>query len=288
MANTVIDVQISFTGKTPIVTGDKRLTLINLARLLRNMNHGGQGGGSSQYVDVQASEVAASATVTVAAPTTGQTVTIAGTALTAQQSRARAVIDPDTVQAADFFTLNGVVFTAVNGAVVLGEATFDCSGSDTACATSIAAQVSAYAHPDLTGLIGAFVTSTDEVTFYAFAEGTSGNAFTLTSSSNSTLPVTGSGFLAGGAAVANNKFDFGTPDAYVAASLARAVNASTTAAVQQVTASVSSAVVTLTAKVSGVSGNAITLTSASGTTLAVTGSGFLAGGSAGAVTRFNF
>ncbi len=294
MANQVIDVQISFSSKAaaPLVVGDKRLSLLNLAQLLRGLNSGlevSSSGLGGSYVQFQSTLVAAHATCTVVAPTTGQTVSIAGTALTAQQSRARSVVDFDTAIAGDTVTVNGVVFTGTAGAVTLGDATWSVDSTDAANAISFSAQLNAYASPVLSGLVTSFVTSTSEVTIVALAEGTSGNALTLTSSSNITVPVTGSGFLAGGAAVANNKFDFGSTDALVAASLARAVNASTTAAVQRVSAvAATTGVVTITAKVAGVAGNAITLTSSDGGTLAVTGSGTLASGSAGEPVRFSF
>jgi hypothetical protein len=291
MANSIIDVQISFPSsvKTPFVAGDKRLTLLNLARLLRGLNAGTASRTGQSYAQFQATLVAASATVTMAAPTTGQTVSIAGTALTAQQSRARATCTPTTAIAGDTVTVNGVLFTGTAGAVVLGAATFSIDASDAATATSLAAQVNAYVSSSLNGLLNAQVLASGVVTFVALAEGTSGNALTLTSSSNTTLPVTGSGVLAGGAAVANNKFDFGSGNALVANSFARAVNASTTAAVQQASATSDGvSVVTVTAKVAGVAGNAVTFTSSDGGTLAVTGSGFLASGSAGAATRFAF
>jgi len=286
---TRIQLDLSFAGKSPIVSGDKRLTMLNLDRLLRAINHGSHYrlGSTGPVVKVIPTIVAASATVTMATPTTGQTVTIAGTAMTAQQSRARATCTASTVLANDTVTVNGVVFTAVNGAVVLGEATFDCSGSNTACAASLSAQLNAYVSPKISGLVTSKSASA-VCTVIAQAEGTSGNAITLVSSSGSTLAVTGSGFLAGGAAVANNKFDFGSTNDQVAASFARAVNASTTAAIRRVTAVAASAVVTLTAKIGGAAGNAITLTSSDGSTLAVTGSGFLASGSQGEPVVFNF
>lgn len=283
-----IDVQINFEGKTPIVTGDRRLTLLNLAQLLNALNHGSRYKMGASYVQVQSTLVAASATVTMAAPTTGQTVSIGGTALTAQQSRARATCTPATAIAGNTLVVNGVTFTGQAGAVTLGDPTFSIDSSDAATATSIAAQVNAYVSSSLNGLVTALVLSSGVVTFVALAEGTSGNSITLTSS-GVTLAVTGSGFLAGGAAVANNKFDFGSGDALVAASFARAVNASTTTAVQQVSAASDGvSVVTLTAKVAGVAGNAVTLTSSDGATLAVTGSGFLASGAAGDPVRWVF
>ncbi len=288
---TRILLDLTFEGKTPLVAGDKRLTMTNLDRLLRAINHGARYRTASGNPKVKTTPtiVPATATVTIAAPTTGQTVTIAGTAMTAQQSRARSVVDFDTAIAGDTVTVGGVIFTGTAGAVVLGDATWSVDSTDAANAISFSAQLNAYADPAISGQLTSFVTSTSEVTIVALAEGTSGNAITLTSSSNVTVPVTGSGFLAGGAAIANNKFDFGSTDALVAASLARAINASTTANIQKVTAvSDGVSVVTLTAVLGGVGGNAITLTSSDGATLAVTGSGFLTSGSQGATTTYTF
>lgn len=283
---TRIDCQISFEGPTPLVSGNRYLTLTNLAQLLNALNHGSRQRtpGVVPTVKVTPSIVRSTATVTVAAPTTGQTVTIAGTALTAQQSRARATATPVSAVAGDLLTVGGFAFVGTAGAVTLGALTFSIDTSDAATAVSIAAQINAYV--PLQQSVSAFVSATGVVTIAAVAEGTSGNGITLTSTGG-TITVTGSGFLAGGAAIANNKFDFGSGNNLVAISLTRAINASTTAAVQQVIATVASAVVTLTAHFGGVAGNAITLTSASNTTLAVTGSGFLTGGTQGATTVFS-
>ncbi len=73
----------------------------------------------------------------------------------------------------------------------------------------------------------------------------------------------------------------GTADADTATALAAAINASATAGIAgYVTAKAVGAVVTITATASGVHGNRTTLTSTGGT-MAVTGAGFLAGGTAG-------
>ena len=297
MSNTRINLTLDFDGPNPLVSPSRtssnwrRLSLRNIAKLMWGIMHGSQfrTSGNSPKVTVQSSVVQAHATATPAAVQAADTVSIGGTALTATQGRASATCTTSSVQAGDTVTLNGVVFTAVNGAVVLGAATFDCSGSNTACATSIAAQVNAYASSKLSGLVAAKSASA-VVTFYAVNVGTSGNGITLTSSSNTTLAVTGSGFLANGAALTNNQFDYIGTDITTGTDLARAINASTTAAVNQTTAMVaaSTGVVTVTALPPGVAGNAITFTSSSNTRLAVTGSGFLASGSAGAPVQWSF
>lgn len=290
MANTVLDFQISIPSgvASPLVTGDRRLTLHNLVNLLAGgLNAGKLGGlsGAGAYVQATPSIVAATGTVTCATVVNGNTVTIGGTALTATQRRATGTATAATVLENTTLTLNGVVLTAVNGAVVLGEATFDCSGTDTACATSIAAQVNGLASPLLTGVVKAR-SAAAVVTFYAVTQGTGGNAITLASSDGATLAVSGA-VLANGAAITNNTFDFAGTNATTADALAAAINASTTAGIKQVTASSDGVdVVTLTAKFGGVAGNAVTLTS-SGATLAVTGSGTLEDGTQGAATRWN-
>lgn len=294
MADQTFNVQVKMSGgvATPIVTGDRRLTLRNIARLLNGIDSGGVYKLGSATVQVNSSMVAASATCTPASPAVDDTVSIAGTALTAKQGRATGTVTPGTSGnvpvEGDTITVNGVLFTAVNGAVTLGDPTFDVSGNTAAQCTSIAAQVNAYASPLLSGLVGARASAT-VVTFYAVAIGTSGNSLTLATSNNTRLAKSGTTF-ANGAALTNNQFDCKGTDVTTGASLASAINNSTTAAVQQTTASAntSTGVVTVTAKLAGVGGNAITFTSSSNTTLAVTGSGFLASGSQGASTVWTF
>lgn len=281
-----IDVQINFEGKSPIVTGDRRLTLLNLAQLISALNHGSRYKQGNSFVQVQSSVVAASATATCAAVQSGDTVTVNGTALTAAQRRASGTVTCATALAASTVTINGQVFTATAGAVVLGEATFSIDTSDTATATSLAAQVNAFAGVKIAGLVAA-KSAAGVVTLYAVTQGTAGNALTLASSDGTTLAVSGA-VLANGAALTNNTFDFAGSNTTTAAALVAAITTSTTAAVQVVKAAAAAAVVTVTSKVGGLAGNTITFVSSNGSRLAVTGSGFLASGSAGAATRWTF
>lgn len=288
MANSILDVQISIPSgvKTPLVTGDRRLTLANLSKLLRGFNGGTLGdlSGASAYVQVQPTLVAASATATCAAVVNADSVTIAGTAITATQRRATGTLTCASAIAGDTITINGVTFTGTAGAVVLGAATFSIDTGNTACATSIAAQVNAYAHPALSGVLAA-KSAAAVVTIYAVSQGTTGNAITLATTGGTITRSAAT--LANGAAIANNTFDFAATNALTGDALAAAINASTTAAVQQVTAtSNGSGVVTVTSKVAGLAGNTLTFISNNGTRLAVTGSGVLASGSAGVTTRW--
>lgn len=291
MANTLFQIQLSIPAgvKTPLVAGDRRLTIHNLINLLGGgLSAGKLNGlsGSSSYIQMNPTLVAASATCTVASPAAAATVTIAGTALTATQKRASATCTCVSAIADDTVTINGQVFTAVTGAATLGDATFSIDTGNTETATSLAAQVNAYGGSLVSGIVAAR-SATNVVTLYAVTQGTAGNSITLTSSDGATLAVTGSGNLANGAALTNNTFDYIGTNTTTAAALAAAINASTTAAIKQVVATAADDVVTITSKIAGVAGNAITLTSSSGVTLAVTGSGFLADGSQGAVTRWS-
>lgn len=87
--------------------------------------------------------------------------------------------------------------------------------------------------------------------------------------------------VANGGSPTGNQWEVGaggTADADSATALAAAINASETAKIAgYVTATAASNVVTITAVHSGVSGNMFTLTD-TGTTITVTGDGFLAGG----------
>lgn len=286
MAN-FLSLQLKFDGPTPVVVGRKHLTVLQLIKVLKGLDAGALPRLTTQpFIQVQSSMVQASATATCAAVQSGDTVSIAGQALTAAQRRATGTVTAASAQAADTVTINGVVFTAVSGAVTLGQATFDCSGTDTACAASLAAQVAAYASPLLSGIVGAR-SAAAVCTFYALTEGTAGNSITLATSNNSRLAKSGT-VLANGAAATNNTFDFAGTNNTTAASLAAAITNSTTAAVKKVTASAASAVVTVTSKAAGLGGNTNTFTSSNGSRLAVTGAGFLAGGSEGAVTKWFF
>lgn len=285
-----IDVQIEFNGPSPFVinangTFDKRLSLINLARLIRNTDHGGQ------YRPQKATTVVAipsltqaTGTVTPTGVAAADTVTIAGAALTATQKRATGTVTLATVVAGNTVTIAGQLFTAVSGAVVPGAATFDISGGNTTGATSLAAQVNAYG--PLKGVVQA-TSAAAIVTLAAANVGVTGNSYAL-ASSGGTLTLSGA-TLTGGAAASNNTFDPLGTNAQTGALLQKAIAASTTAALKALNATVTTAgVVTVAAKVPGAAGNAITLVSSNGTRLPVSGAGTLTGGVTGTPTQWTF
>lgn len=291
MANRRISVTIDFNGPSPITgtnNSDKRVSMVNVARLLRGADHGAQYRPTqSTQVTVNQSVVQATGTITPAAVQAADTASVGGQALTATKGRATGTVTAATVLAGDTFTLNGQLFTGVAGAAVPGEATFSVDTGNNAVAADIVAQVNAYGGAKISGVVAAKAASA-VVTFYAANEGTTGNAIALASSDGATLAVSGAA-LTGGAALTNNQFDYAGSNATTGASLARAITNSTTAAVKQVTAAASATtgVVTVTAKAPGAAGNAVALASSNGGRLAVSAA-TLTSGSQGASTVWSF
>lgn len=283
--SSLLDLQIRFDGFNPVVPGDKHRTIQNLINLFKGISSGTQYRVSKPYVQTQSSVIQANGTVTFAAAQAADTFSIGGQALTATQKRASATLTAATAIAGTTAVVNGVTFTGATGAVTPGTAFFSVDTSDTACAASLAAQITAFKDPRLTGIAQA-KSAAAVCTVFAVNEGTSGNAITLVGTA--TVLVASHSTLQNGAAPTNNAFDFAGTDAMTAASALAAVKASTTAAVQQFSASASSAVLTVTSKVGGIAGNGLALVSSNGGRLAVSGSGFLTGGSAGAVNRMDF
>ncbi len=179
-------------------------------------------------------------------------------------------------------TCTNVALTATGGGALAGAflegglaqtaAGWDYGDSDTQAGTALAAVVNA--SPD--AAIAHIITATSAlgvVTFKAVTEGVAGNAYTCTKTGS---PITytaqgggaDTGIFQDGAAYSGNQYDGiykGGTVAQVAASLAAAVNRSTTALVLGVVRATSAAgVTTITATEEGLAGNAITLT-ASGT-----------------------
>lgn len=259
-------------------------TCLALERLFRSMAIGGR--VKTANLIAEAAPVAATGVVTwSAAVTGGDTVTINGTATTATQHNSRGTLTLVSAIATDIADVNGNEFVGVAGAVVLGELTFDTRTSDTLAAASLAAQINGYAA--LLGLATA-TSALGVVTVRSVAAGTGGNAITI--SSPDTTITASAATLTGGAAVANNQWDFGGSNSQTAAAFAACVLASSTALISaQVTAAAVLGVVTLTALAPGVTGNAISLAE-SGTGQAVSGvtNGRMTGGAAGTSSSFTF
>jgi hypothetical protein len=102
--------------------------------------------------------------------------------------------------AADTVTLNGVVFTAVTGAVtgVAASTSWSIDGTDTAAATSFCQSINFGASG--VALVKEFfsaVNTAGVVTLYAKPRGVVGNAFTLASSHNTRLAVSGARLTGG-------------------------------------------------------------------------------------------
>lgn len=168
----------------------------------------------------------AKATVTCAAVVNANTLTLNGQALTATQHNSTGTFTLVSAIATDTVTINGVVFTGTAGAVVAGAPTFSIDTGDTQAATSLAAQVNAYA--PFAGVLTA-VSAAGVVTIRAYVAGVAGDLITITSQ-DSTITASGA-VLSGGAAIANNQFDFTGSAAEECSSLVAAINASTTAIV---------------------------------------------------------
>jgi phage tail sheath gpL-like len=115
--------------------------------------------------------------VTVAVASGDSASTIAGNIATAiGKHAAGTILFTAGVTAGDTVSPAGVTFTAVNGAVVAGAATYDVSGGVNGAATSLAAQIKAHA---TAGKLLRASASTATVTVRAIAGGTGGNALTL-------------------------------------------------------------------------------------------------------------
>lgn len=174
--------------------------------------------------------------VTVAAPADAATITLNGTALTGHQHRASCTVTFASVANNDTLTVNGVVFTAKTSAS--GNYEFTRGGTDTADAAAFLVKLNAATLRGDTAVHDAGVygkiegkASAGVVTLYAITEGTVGNAYTIVTSSGSTLAITNdsSGLFANGAAATNNEFDRIGNDARTARSVVTNLGLSSTA-----------------------------------------------------------
>ena len=150
----------------PFVSGASDLSMRNLINYLKSLVGGARQGSTT--LKCRNDLVAASATVTCAA-----------------------------VSAADTVTIAGVAFTAVNGGTPAANE-FDMSGSNSVDAAALAAAINASTSTGITGCVSAAAVGA-VVTVTALVPGKIGNAITFTSSDNTRLAVTGSGRLASGA-----------------------------------------------------------------------------------------
>lgn len=161
-------------GRLPLSSGDKRKNIVRLINFLS----GAAGGANHKPLTISAKNtlVAATGTVTCA-----------------------------SVSAADTVTINGVVFTAVNGGTP-GANEFDMSGTDTVDAASLAAAINASA----SALVSNHVTATSAlgvVTLTAKNKGYPGNAVTVATSNGTRLAPSGAR-LTGGSSTALTTMSF--------------------------------------------------------------------------------
>jgi len=205
---------------------------------------------------------------------------------------------------ADTVTVNGLTYTAVEGAGCTACMIFSTDTSDNATATDLATRINCDATAgtlpclDVTAAACAAV-----VTVTAACSGASSNAITLTSTDAGTLAVSGCGTLAGGndactltvngltytavcgaGSTACMQFSTDVSNNNTATDLALRINDDTVCGTTgDQTATACAAIVTIVTDVCGVAGDAITISSSCGTTLGV-GCGFEGGVDADTVT----
>jgi hypothetical protein len=190
-------------------------------------------------------------------------------------------------------TVNGLLYTAVSGSPAEDEWDID-TGNDQSAA-SLATQITADTRVGFLGDLSA--TSASEVTtIETDVLGVGGNAITLASNNGTTLAVSASELTGGvdadtvtvnglvytavaGARQDDTEFSTDTGDTETGVDLAAAINADVRAGtLGDISAGETTGTVTVTTDVEGVAGDAITLVSSDGGTLAVTGSGNLVNG----------
>ena len=189
----------------------------------------------------------------------------------------------------DTVNVNGLVYTGVAGAKA-NDTEFSIDTSDTACATDLADSIDDDTRVGLVSDLTA-TNSSGVVTIVSTALGVGGNAVALSSSDGGTLAVSAANLTGGvdadtvtvnglvytavaGARANDTEFSTDTSNNATATDLAAAITADVRSGTSgDVTASETSAVVTCTTDVAGTAGDAITIVSSDGGTLAVTGSG---------------
>lgn len=256
----------------------KRSKVREFANLLRAM----AGHALKGHPSIRAGTAQASGTVTAAAVQAADTVSINGTALTATTHTARGTATLSTAVEDDTLTVGDVTFTLKDTPDPEEPLEVEVGATDADTAANLVAAINA--NEDLAELVVA-VQATAVVHIRALTAGTGGNSIALEETGDG-ITVSGAGTLAGGAAVANNQFDFwGVDNDFTASEIARAMEDSTTALVSgQVVPTVADAVVTVKAKTKGTPGNAITIASSNGSRLAVTPGARLTGGTDSTLT----
>lgn len=200
---------------------------------------------------------------------------------------------------ADFCTINGNIYTAVDG-VKSDNTEFTRSGTDISDATDLVDSINNDVRAGTLGIVTATNAggSTAVVTLTSDQVGTAGDATTLTTSDGGTLAVSGATFSGGvdadtttinglvytavaGAKSDNTEFSIDGNDVVDATDLVDSINndvrSGTLGDVSATNAGGTSAVVTCSSDVAGVAGDATTLVSSDGGTLAVSGATFSGG-----------
>lgn len=227
MSRLTVNINTDATERPGLGAPTKFEVLANLEAILRRIKTG------QEPAVVGLGGLPAAAVVTPTGVQGADTVTVNGTALTATQHNSSGTV---TVVVAntdvdDTVTIGGLAFTA-KAAENLAARQFNIGGTDTVAGTSLKDCInfqSTLFGSTLYNLVTA-TSAAGVVTVRAVAAGTGGDAITLASSDADGLAVSGAN-LAGGAAVANNQFDFKGSDIETATALAAALIASSTALV---------------------------------------------------------
>lgn len=231
-SKTTITINVPTQGVDPFghnTTRSKRSIFKELMNLLRLVVVGGILHRATSRPTVVAGTARATGTVVCSAVDSGDTLSINGQALTATKHNATGTvtITVANTDADDTVTVNGVVFTA-KASESLTAREFTIGGTDAAAATSLAACINAASANPLSDLYNDVTAqaASNVVTIRAVSAGTGGDAITLASNDADGLAVSGA-TLSGGAAVANDQFDYVGSNAQTARALANAINAST-------------------------------------------------------------
>ncbi len=243
--------------------------------------------------DVSANAVAAVVTFTTTEPGAGGDATTLvsndGVTLAVSGATFAGGVDVDT------FTVNGLLYTAVEG-VKSDNTEFSTDTSDIATATDIVDSITNDVRAGTLGDVSAANGGTAVVTFTTDVEGVAGDAITLVSSDGGTLAVSGATFASGvdadlftvngliytgvaGVKSDNTEFSIDTSDIAAATDIVDSItNDARSGTLGDVSAANGgTAVVTFTTDEAGVAGDATTLTSSDGVTLAVSGAVFTGG-----------